>query len=292
MPNPPPALVPECGESEPEFVDAQNGGISGSVDRVALRLPPFWADDPEVWFGQAEAHFVVSGIKDDSTKFYAIVAQLDHRYAKEIRNLIKNPPATDKYLKLKTELTKCLSVSREQQIREVISNQELGDRKPSQFLRHLITMADGGVSDEFLRSMWMNRLPAHVQPYLISQSSATLENLADLADKICEATAPAAPFQVASTSNYDGLLQRIDHLITTRIQTELTKQISQLSLHQGRSRSSSRFSRSQSTSRSRSRGRSRSRTPGMCWYHSVFAEKARKCTSPCNYVGGNARGSQ
>lgn len=290
MPNPPLAGSNTDSDTVTEFSDAQDGGASGSVDRVALRLPPFWPDDPEVWFGQAEAHFLVSGIKDDSTKFYSIIAQLDHRYAKEIKSLIKNPPKTDKYLRLKTELTKCLSISREQQIREVLSSQELGDRKPSQFLRHLITMADGGVSDEFLRSMWMTRLPAHVQPYLISQTNATLENLADLADKICEATTPAAPFQVAATSNYDGLLQRIDDLITTRIKTELNNQIAQLSLHSGRSRS--RFRRSESNSRSKSRGRSRSKTPGMCWYHSIFAEKARKCTPPCNYSQGNARGSQ
>lgn len=269
------------------FADAQDNGLI-SVNRVAIRLPPFWPDDPEIWFGQAEAQFHVSGIRDDATKFYCVVAQLDHRYAKEIRNLIKNPPATDKYLKLKADLTKYLSVSRQQQITQALSNEELGDRKPSQFLHHLENLAAGGVSDEFMKTMWMKRLPAHVQPILISQTSASLEELADLADKICEATSPAPPFHVAAaTSGYGDLFKRIDDL--TRVQAQLTKQIAQMSIHRSRGRSTS---RRDGTARSKSRGRSRSKTPGMCWYHSIFAERARKCTAPCNFTTVKGSGSQ
>ncbi|XP_063634838.1 uncharacterized protein LOC134805470 [Cydia splendana] len=202
-----------------DFADAQVGAPV-AVNRVAIRLPPFWPDDPEVWFGQAEAQFHVSGIKDDATKFYCVVAQLDHRYAKEIKGIIKNPPATDKYPKLKAELTKYLCVSRQQQITQVLSNEELGDRKPSQFLHHLQHLADGGMNDEFMKSMWMKRLPTHVQPILISQASASLEELADLADRICEATSPSPPLHVAAaTSDFGGLLKRIDDL--TRAQSKL-----------------------------------------------------------------------
>lgn len=285
-----------------EFTDAQDGGTSGFVDRVAIRLPPFWPDDPDVWFGQAEAQFIVSGIKDDATKFYCVIAQLDHRYAKEIKGLIKNPPPVNKYQKLKSELIKCLSISRHQQITQVLSNEELGDRKASQFLRHLTATADGGVSDEFLRSIWMKRLPAHVQPILISQTSSTLEQLGELADKIIEATSSAPPFQVASTcatnatsgGGYDGLLRRIDEL--TRAQLELSNQVAQMNLNQGRQgrarRPDFQRSRSRGNTRSKSRGRSRSRVPGMCWYHSIFGEKAKKCITPCNYFPVKASGSQ
>ncbi|XP_061723730.1 uncharacterized protein LOC133529956 [Cydia pomonella] len=216
-----------------DFADAQVGAPV-AVNRVAIRLPPFWPDDPEVWFGQAEAQFHVSGIKDDATKFYCVVAQLDHRYAKEIKGIIKNPPATDKYPKLKAELTKYLCVSRQQQITQVLSNEELGDRKPSQFLHHLQHLADGGMNDEFMKSMWMKRLPTHVQPILISQASASLEELADLADRICEATSPSPPLHVAAaTSDFGGLLKRIDDLtraqpralnISSRRQREIEEQ--------------------------------------------------------------------
>lgn len=267
------------------------------VNRVAVRLPPFWADDPEVWFAQAEAQFTVSGVKDDSTKFAMVVSQLDHRYAKEIKDVIKNPPAVNKYDTVKNELIKRLSISREQQISQLLSHEELGDRKPSQFLRHLKNMAAGGVTDEFLRSMWMSRLPPHAQAILMAQTSADLEQIAEQADKILEVIPSSSSSNVAATSvnNYDGLLKKIDDLITARIQSEMSQQIAKLSIGQERGRSSSRMPhhrRSASRSRSRSRGWSQSRTPGVCWYHDRFGNKASKCTIPCNYASGKANDSQ
>lgn len=279
---------PESGE-DAEFQDATAPGAS--VARVAVRLPPFWAEEPDVWFAQAEAQFQLAGVKEDTTKFNHIIATLDPRYVREIKDLIKNPPKTEKYAKLKHELTRRLSVSREHQIRQLLSHEELGDRKPSQFMRHLRTLADGGVSDEFLYSMWASRLPSHVQAIIVSQTSTNLDDVADLADKICEVTLPPPPHQpqVASTStnNYDGLLKKIDDLITTRIQTELTQQIAKLSYRESRGRQPFRRNK---FSRSRSRGRSQ--TPGMCWYHTNFREKANKCTPPCNFKQENSRGGQ
>lgn len=259
-----------------------------SVSRVSVRLPPFWPEDPEVWFVQAEAQFQISGIKDDTTKFYHVISQLDQRYIREVKDIVKNPPATGKYEKLKIELSKRLSISREHQITQLLSHEELGDRKPSQFLRHLRTLAADGVKDEFLRSLWSSRLPPHVQAIIVSQTSGSLEDVAELADKICEVT-PSPSHQLASTSaassNFDALLKRIDDMIASRIQTELKQQISQLNIN-SRGRSSSRRD-----FRSRSKSRNRSKTPGVCWYHNNYGEKAKKCTSPCNYKSGNYHGS-
>lgn len=275
-----------------------------SVDRVAVRLPPFWSEDPDCWFAQAEAQFQLSGIKEDSTKFNLVVTQLDNRYAREVKELIKKPPANDKYEKLKQQLTKRVSVSRELQISQLMAGEELGDRKPSQFLRHLQTLADGGVSEEFLRGMWANRLPTHVQAIIISQSG-TLEEVAELADKICEISPPST-LQVASTSglqgagsgcappvpinNFDALLQRLDTMITARIESALSQQIAQLSIQDGRHRAP--FRHVAARPRNRSRSRSRSRVAGICWYHNIFGDKAQKCTKPCNFRSGNKHDSQ
>lgn len=258
--------------------DADFKDASGSsVDRVAVRLPPFWPEDPEVWFVQAEAQFLISGIKEDTTKFYQVISQLDQRYIKEIKDVVKNPPPTGKYEKLKLELTKRLSISRERQITQLLSHEELGDRKPSQFLRHLKTLAAGEVSDDFLRSLWANRLPPFVRGIIASRTSGSLEDAAELADQIYEIT-PVC--QVASTSavpiesnNFDDLLKRLENSISSRIQTELKQQIAQLSLR----------SRGRTPTRRRFRSRSRGKTPGVCWYHNNFGDKARKCISPCNY---------
>ena len=48
-------------------------------DALALNLPAFWSAQPAVWFAQADAQFKVRGIKDDSTKYYYVVAALDQQ---------------------------------------------------------------------------------------------------------------------------------------------------------------------------------------------------------------------
>ncbi|XP_048001859.1 uncharacterized protein LOC125238564 isoform X2 [Leguminivora glycinivorella] len=109
--------------------------------RVGVRLPPFYRQDPAVWFAQVEGHFILSKITSDATKYYYILSQLDHEYAAEVKDVIVNPPAEGKYEKLKAELISRLSASREKELKRLLVHEELGDRKPSQFLRHLQHLA-------------------------------------------------------------------------------------------------------------------------------------------------------
>jgi hypothetical protein len=74
------------------------------VSRVAVRLPPFWAERPAVWFTQAEAQFSLAGFSSVKTKFFHVISQLDHRYAAEVEDIITSPPERDPYTVLKTEL--------------------------------------------------------------------------------------------------------------------------------------------------------------------------------------------
>lgn len=267
-----------------------------SVDRVSVRLPPFWPDDPDIWFAQVEAQFETSRVKTDATKFYTVIQQLDWKVAREVRDVITNPPKTGRYEKLKNELLKRLSSSKEQRMRQLLTHEELGDRKPSQFLRHLRSLADTGVTDDFLRSLWSSRLPNHVQAIIATQTSPQLDEIADLADKICEVTPTSAP-QVASvsTNKLEELIKNMEHNIATRIQNEVTQQIAQLNFRGQRGRSPYRRyfnNRSREASRN-SRSRSRqSQTPGMCWYHDNFAGKAKKCVPPCNFKAGNPKDGQ
>lgn len=143
-----------------DFADARQQPIPGQsaaagsdttvgLARVGVRAPPFWPDDPALWFAQLEGQFVLSNITVDATKFYYVASQLDHQYISEVRDIIKAPPATGKYEKLKTELLKRLSASQEKKVKQLLMHAELGDRKPSQFLRHLKDLADTVVSDDF-----------------------------------------------------------------------------------------------------------------------------------------------
>jgi len=136
--------------------------------RVAVRLPPFWPDRPAIWFAQAESQFELAAITRQRTKFNYVVSQLNQQQAAEVEDIITAPPEHEPYDRLKTELIRRLSTSSEQRVRQLLSHEEMGDRKPSQFLRHLKSLAPD-VADDFLRTVWFSRLPPHVQAILPGQ---------------------------------------------------------------------------------------------------------------------------
>ncbi|XP_048000612.1 uncharacterized protein LOC125237533 isoform X1 [Leguminivora glycinivorella] len=224
---------------------------------------------------------------------------LDHEYAAEVKDVIVNPPAEGKYEKLKAELISRLSASREKELKRLLVHEELGDRKPSQFLRHLQHLAGPQVHEELLRSIWINRLPMNIQAAIASQPTPqTLDTLANTADRVWD-LAPPNP-QVASTSqtcsapgpqtaSMDYLAQQI---------AELTKEIHEMRAERNtRSRPRTRGKGSQRYGRSRSRGTSQGRSQSsyrrwpVCWYHSKFQSQATKCLKPCDFVSGNGQGN-
>jgi hypothetical protein len=143
--------------------EASDSTPGAAIYKVAVRLPPFWPDRPALWFVQAEAQFELAAITSEKTKFN-IISQLDHRHAAEVEDVITSPPEREPYKTLKSELVRRLSTSREERVRQLLMREEIGDRKPSQFLGHLKSLAPE-VPDDFLRSLWSSLLPLTFKPY-------------------------------------------------------------------------------------------------------------------------------
>jgi hypothetical protein len=273
--------------------------LSNGADtfRVGVRIPPFWPQEPAVWFAQVEGQFTLSNITSDVTKFYYVLSQLDHQYAAEIKDIIIAPPATNKYEKLKSELIKRLSASREKELKSLLIHEELGDRKPSQFLRHLQHKAGPSVPEDFLKSIWTNRLPLNIQSVIASQPTSSIEQLADLADRVWDIS-PGSP-QVASAStssamdvmaNQIAALTRQMEVLMTEVRSR-SRSNHRRSGKQGRDRSSSR-QRTHGHGSSSSRSQSSYRKYPVCWYHSKFQDQATKCIKPCDFGSGNAQGGR
>ncbi|XP_076182736.1 uncharacterized protein LOC143154659 [Ptiloglossa arizonensis] len=174
-----------------------------TVARVAIRVPPFWEKNPETWFRQLESQFVLAGITQDSTKYHYVSAHLENQYADLVNDIISDPPTQNMYDTLKAELIRRLSDTREQKIRTLLEHEEIGDRKPSTFLRRLQNLAGDTVSNEFLRTLWLGRLPRNIQSVLVSQKKESLSELASLADAVAEVT-PGPQVTAASTAP-DGI---------------------------------------------------------------------------------------
>ena len=73
---------------------------------VSLKLPPFWSNDPRVWFAQTEAQFTMRSITQQQTKYAYVVSSLQPEIALEVRDLLLQAPGDHPYDTLKEELIK------------------------------------------------------------------------------------------------------------------------------------------------------------------------------------------
>lgn len=256
------------------------------VNRI-MKIPPFWPEEPELWFAQLEGQFAICGVREDEARYAYVISKLEPRQAKEIKDVIINPPADHKYRAIKQALIQRLTDSQGQRIRQLLEHEELGDRKPSQFLRHLRTLAGTTLPDELLRTLWLGRLPTNMQAILATRTSDKLEDVAEQADRIHEIGGKSL---VLATSTTTGKAPAT----TMEAQMEtLCKQVAALTTQMetmqkdwknGRGRQRAR-SRSGKRERSHSRsGKKPDESDGECFYHRRFGEKARKCTKPCTYA--------
>ncbi|KAM8702111.1 hypothetical protein ACLKA7_017676 [Drosophila subpalustris] len=234
---------------------------------LAVKVPPFWAERPEIWFAQIESQFCIAGITADKTKFHTVLASIESCVISQITDAILNPPAVDMYGNLKRNIIERFCESEQKKIQKLLSDIDLGDRRPTQLLNELRGLAKDRINEDFLKSFWMQRLPPHAQA-ILQASNDDLSGMAKLADKILEVEG-LAHMNVASVAVPAGstsLPAHSLHEIVTRLDS-LEKRI-----------------RSRSRSQSRSlANRDQISSPSECWYHSKFGSKATKCMPPCSY---------
>ncbi|GFX01872.1 retrovirus-related Pol polyprotein from transposon 297 [Trichonephila clavipes] len=254
------------------------------VARIALRLPPFWKSNVRLWIAQCDHAFTFSGISSDDTKYSALVANLDAETLSYVSDIVLSPPNSDKYHTLSQRLITQFSDSETQKIKKLFTDLQLGDEKPSHLLRKMKELSNGQLQDDFLQSLWLQRMPPHIQTVL-SASSESLDKLAIIADKVSEVVGASSTICAAKTVPLPSQSSSCNAQPTM---DSLARQIQELSLQVAeltRERNSSRHQRySSDRRRSHSRSRSVNRGSGICYYHRRYKEQARKCVSPCAFV--------
>ena len=182
------------------------------------------------------------------------------------------------------ELIKRTAASKQIKLKQLISGEELGDRKPTHLLRRMQQLLGGelgtaGDSNSFLPELFLQRLPANVRMVLASADDSTdLHKLADMADKVMEVASPT----VAALSG-----DRPDRTDASEME-QLREKVARLA-----------DLVSSLTTRSRRRNSYRPRRPNspapssfpstdsLCWYHARFGKEAQKCKEPCSW--GNSK---
>ncbi|XP_025836388.1 uncharacterized protein LOC112906452 [Agrilus planipennis] len=263
---------------------------SPQIDRVSVRLPAFMPAEPELWFAIVERNFEVSGVSAETTKFGYILSALDPKHVIEVKDIALSPPSHEPYKKLKEELIKRLSSSQEERTRRLLEHEAIGDRKPSQFLRHLRDLGGSAVSESVVRTLWLGRLPSSLQAILATQKNSSLDQVADLADAVHEATKITTPCIAETQSpSLEAQVQIQLAQLTLHLREELASIRQEVSAIRDNRPPESHRPRSRSTSRRRSRSREPPAS-GVCWYHWQFGNRANKCKHPCNFAGNATNG--
>ncbi|XP_026476309.1 uncharacterized protein LOC113381860 [Ctenocephalides felis] len=244
------------------------------VERVGVKVPPFWPEKAQLWFAQLEGQFALSNISADTTKFYVAIAYLETQYAAEVEDIILKPPTENKYETLKCTLIKRVSLSEDRKLEQLLDREEIGDRRPSQFLRHLRALGGSKVDDSILKILWIRRLPENIQAIISAHDHLELDKIADMADKIADIV---LQHQIQGVKQILEL-QNQNATLNSKIDL-LAKQVEALTQAKYRTLPS----------------RSKVVHPsprGYCQYHSRFGAKARKCNEPCSFKSLNLNDSQ
>lgn len=84
---------------------AQNEREAAKIGAARIaRLPPFWKNEPEIWFMQVEAAFGTARITREETKYQYLVANLDTSVLPFVADILRNPPTNGKYEKIKKRI--------------------------------------------------------------------------------------------------------------------------------------------------------------------------------------------
>lgn len=269
-------------------MDVPSSGDSSAsrLSAVSVKLPPYWPADPALWFAHIESQFATRGIVSQLTKFHHVVSALSPNEAAEVRDIIMTPPTSGPYDRLKEELVRRTTASEQRRLQQLITSEELGDRKPSQLLRRMQQLLGDRATSldaSIVRELFLQRLPSNVRMILTSSVDIPLDALAQLADKIMDnMSLPISTPALSAVSNEQSELTKL------RADLEKLTDLVTASLQNPRSRSPSPARTrnwSQRFRRRRSRSRPSNLDSNLCWYHDTFGDRARKCTPPCSFAG-------
>ncbi|XP_071056455.1 uncharacterized protein [Onthophagus taurus] len=191
-----------------------------------LKLPPFWPSNPDIWFRQDEAQFTLTRISSEKTKFNILLANLPTEIISTVVDLIQNPPDINPYSSLKKLLIDRLSLSEEKRLDDVLLGSQMGDQKPSDFYRAMLTTVGGSqvVSPNLLLKLWQRRLPRVVSVALLASGKEDVVDILSIADKVWESMnltststhlSEVQKHRTTKTPPHDELLTTIQNLTLT-----------------------------------------------------------------------------
>lgn len=264
--------------SPPSNSQGQPQGDTHIQQVTEVKMQAFYETEPELWFIVVESQFAARKITNEKSRYSHVVANLNCSTASQVKDLLKTPFAEGHYDKLKEQLISIYAESESEKFRKLISNADIGDKKPSQFLHYMKSLANNSIQDDFIKKLWIQRLPPASRAVL-SASKDNLDDLAKMADSMWEVS---DRFNVnAIKAEKDPLESKLDKLASAL--EKLSQRINSIDKSEHVSRRDSTPYRHRSRSKSTQSRDSTHETNGVCWFHRKFGDAAKQCREPREY---------
>lgn len=142
------------------------------------RIPPFWQENPELWFYTVEASFALSRITSDNTRYQQVITQLDQKMLPAIADIVLNPSANGKYEAIKNRIVQSFAETSESKLRRLLRGIDPKSEKPSLLLQRIRHLAGGNVGDTLLRTLFLEQIPEYARAVLSVNKNVDLSTLA------------------------------------------------------------------------------------------------------------------
>ncbi|XP_062123367.1 uncharacterized protein LOC133836794 [Drosophila sulfurigaster albostrigata] len=232
----------------------QPAGFSSQC--VQLRIPKFNKTNPQLWFSQLDRLFHLHNVTDYN-KFDIISVNLE-----EIQRVL------DKFAE-----------SSDSKLKRLLGGGETVGKKPSEILDHMRRLAPTTGCEAVIRSLFLAKLPNSIRPFISVWDENNLYKLAEIADKMLEASEPVSAF-VESTALTEQQHQ-VDALSGKQTgMSEVTSALRALTTKVDKLKDELRQSKHAQLSR-HTHDSSNDVGSKLCFYHTRFGENARKCQPAC-----------
>lgn len=261
------------------------------IGTTNFKLPSFWDGDAELWFLHVEALFRSHRISSQRSSFDFVVAALPQATAAIVRDILRAPP-DNPYDHLKDELIRRTTASEQRRLQQLLTTEELGDRKPSDLLRRmqqLLGDRPDRVEEPIIRELFLQRLPNNVRMILSASEMTSTEALARMADKIMEVNTPGIAALASTAPPSTPAADRLETLsnVVLQISEKMNQLSTEVSSLRRKEPSFSSNRRGSSCVRPRASRSPSAESSRQCWYHQRFGEMARRCIAPCSYQGNS-----
>lgn len=254
-------VVPGNDNDNDNQGNANQGAQLPVVNRIAVKIPPFYRANPATWFRQIESQFIIGGITADITKYHYVVANLPEDVALSFLDLSDEQPS---YQALKQAVTTLYQKSKSELIEEALGTVSLDGQKPSLVvarIRRKLRECNLTVDDDLLRHKLLQALPVTARTAMAGHQALPPEEFAKLADTILQFVQPG-----------------VDCALTHATASSATAPVYRANYNQSAGFGDSSSSQTVYPF-------SAGQKPMICRYHVYFADKAKRCKDWCRWPG-------